>query len=295
VLFACDIGLNIIHYFCLANELQSSINVKGCYGMLDPIEADSLRYLLTTTCFGRTLYVLPETSSTNDDLKRLAARHAPEGTVVVADHQTKGRGRLGRSFVSPPGVGIYLSLLVYPRVELSRLSQLTLLVAVATAETLAEISGLAIHLKWPNDVEIGGQKVSGILTEAIMQPTVSPAVIIGIGINVNNELEHFPPGLQNRATSLALTAGQHFSRMQIIARLLSHLEDLYGSWQQTGIAPVLERWLHYGSIVGRAVRFSDADATRRGVVIGLDEDGALLVETDAPALQRIHSGEIIFL
>jgi len=263
--------------------------------MWEPIEAESLRQLLTTTCFGRPLYVLPQTSSTNDDLKRLAARNAPEGTVVVADHQTKGRGRLGRSFVSPPGVGIYLSLLLYPRVELSRLAQLTLLVAVATAETLVEISGLAIHLKWPNDVEIGGQKVSGILTEAIVQPTASPAIIIGIGINVNNELEHFPPGLKNRATSLALTAGRRFSRIQIIAKLLSHLEDLYGSWQQTGIAPIVERWLHYGPIVGRTVRFADADATRTGVVTGLGEDGALLVETGTSTPQRIYSGEVIFL
>lgn len=263
--------------------------------MPDPIEAESLRRLLSTTCFGRTLYVLPQTSSTNNDLKRLATRHAPEGTVVVADHQTKGRGRLGRSFASPPGVGIYLSLLLYPRIELSRLPQLTLMVAVAAAETLVEISGLAIHLKWPNDVEIGGQKVSGILTEAIMQPTTSPAVIIGIGINVNNEREHFPAELQNRATSLALTAGQRFSRMQIIARLLHHLEAFYGSWQQTGIAPILERWLHYGPIVGRAVRFADADATRSGIVTGLDEDGALLVATDAAAPQRIYSGEVIFL
>lgn len=263
--------------------------------MPDPIEAESLRHLLTTTCFGRTLYVLQQTSSTNDELKTLATRNAPAGTVVVADHQTNGRGRLGRSFASPPGVGIYLSLLLYPRIEPARLPQLTLMVAVATAETLFEMSGLAIHLKWPNDVEIGGRKVSGILTEALMQPAASPAVIIGIGINVNNELEHFPAELRSRATSLALTAGQRFSRLQIIARLLSHLEGFYGIWQQIGIAPILERWLHYGPIVGRAVRFADADAMRTGVVTGLDEDGALLVETGAAAPQRIYSGEVIFL
>lgn len=263
--------------------------------MPDPIEAESLRRLLTTTCFGRTLYVLPQTSSTNDEVKILASRNAPAGTVVIADHQTRGRGRLGRSFASPPGVGIYLSLLLYPRIKPARLPQLTLLVAVATAETLAETSGLTIGLKWPNDVEIGGRKVSGILTEAVIQAATAPAVIIGIGINVNNDLEHFPLELHHRATSLALTAGQHFSRMPMIARLLSHLEGLYETWQQTGITPILERWLHYGRIVGRVVRFADADAMRTGVVTGLDEDGALLVDTGAAAPQRIYSGEVVFL
>lgn len=263
--------------------------------MSDRIEAENLHRLLTTTRFGHTLYVLPQTSSTNDELKTLAARNAPAGTVVIADQQTKGRGRLGRSFASPPGVGIYLSLLLYPTIELSRLPQLTLLVAVAVAETLAEISGLTIRLKWPNDVEIEGQKVSGILTEAIMRPAASPTVIVGIGINVNNELQHFPPELQSRATSLALMAGRHFSRLRIIAKLLSHLEGLYETWQQTGVGPILERWLYYGPIVGRSVRFSDATATKTGVVTGLDENGALLVDTGATVLQQIYSGEVIFL
>lgn len=263
--------------------------------MRGPIEAKSLQRLLTTTCFGRTLYVLPQTSSTNDELKTLAARNTPEGSVVIADHQTEGRGRLGRSFASPPGVGIYLSLLLYPTIEPSRLPQLTLLAAVAVAETLVETSDLAIRLKWPNDVEIGGQKVSGILTEVIMQHVTSPTVIIGIGINVNNELEDFPPQLQNRATSLAIIAGRQFSRIHIIAKLLDHLENLYTSWQRTGVAPILERWLHHGPIVGRKVRFTDANKARTGVITGLDENGALLVDTGTHTPQRIYSGEVIFL
>ena len=263
--------------------------------MRDPIEAESLQRLLTTACFGRTLHILPQTASTNDVLKTLAGRNTPEGTVVIADHQTRGRGRLGRSFASPPGVGIYLSLLLYPSIEPVRLPQLTLLVAVAVAESLVETSGLDVRLKWPNDVEIDGQKVSGILTEAVMQQAASPTVIIGIGINVNNEREDFPSALQNRATSLALMAGRHYSRTPIVAKLLGHLETLYTSWRQTGVAPILERWLHYGPIVGRKVRFSDADITRTGTVTGLDENGALLVETGAPALQRIYAGEVIFL
>ena len=213
---------------------------------------------------------------------------------MVADHQTKGRGRQGRSFASPPGVGIYLSLLLYPTLETSRLPQLTLMAAVATAEALAEVSRLNINLKWPNDVEIGGKKVSGILTEAVIQSGAAPAVIVGIGVNVNNEWEHFAPALRQRATSLALAAGQRFSRLQLIARLLQQLEHGYLAWQQTGIAPILERWLHYAPIVGRSVRFSVAAANAMGIVTGLDADGALLVDTGGPTPQRIYSGEIIY-
>jgi BirA family biotin operon repressor/biotin-[acetyl-CoA-carboxylase] ligase len=169
------------------------------------------------------------------------------------------------------------------------------MVAVAVAEALAEVSGLSIHLKWPNDIEIGGKKVSGILTEAVIQPGAAPAVIVGIGVNVNNAWEHFPPELRERATSLALAAGQRFSRSQLIARLLAQLEHFYLAWQQTGIAPILERWLYYGPIVGRSVRLSTDESNGIGTVMGLDADGALLVDTGSHTAQRIYSGEIIYL
>src|SRR5215813_11982859 len=120
----------------------------------DILDATALQQLLTTQVFGRTMYILPSTTSTNNIVKDLAQHGAPEGTAVIAEHQTQGRGRHGRSFVSPPGVGIYLSLLVRPQVDPQRLPQLTLAMAVATAEALAEYSALPIHLKWPNDVEI---------------------------------------------------------------------------------------------------------------------------------------------
>ena len=261
----------------------------------DSLEASTLQGLLTTERFGRTLYLLAHTPSTNDEAKGLARQGAPEGTVVLAEHQTQGRGRQGRTFVSPAGVGIYLSLLVRPLIEAARLPQLTLLVAVATAEALSEVSALPVGLKWPNDVEIHGKKLAGILTEAVVGVEASPVVIIGIGINVNTSLQQFPPPLRQHVTSLALAAGHPFSRSQLIATLLRHLDRLYHTFQQGDMSFILERWLHYGWIVGRRVRFYQTAGTGEGIVVGLDRDGALLVQTPGNVPQRLVSGEVIFI
>lgn len=261
----------------------------------DPLDADSLRRLLTTQTLGRTLHVKPRTASTNDDAKQLAREGASEGTVVVAEQQHRGRGRQGRSFASPAGVGIYMSLLLRPQVEISRLPQLTLLAAVATAEAIAEVSALPVELKWPNDVMIHGKKAGGILTESVFQANRSPVAIVGIGINVNTTLEQFPAELRRQVTSLALAAGHFVSRPRLIAAILARFEPLYHSFQQQGLAPILPRWLHYGRIAGEPVRCATERGVEEGVVLGLDEDGALLVQGPDGSRRRIVSGEVAFL
>jgi BirA family biotin operon repressor/biotin-[acetyl-CoA-carboxylase] ligase len=261
----------------------------------DRLNVAVLQQLLTTQVFGRTLHLLAQTTSTNDDIKALALRGAPEGTVVLAEQQTRGRGRQGRSFASPAGVGVYLSVLVRPTIDLARLPQLTLMVAVATADAITDTCALSIHLKWPNDVEIDGKKVAGILTEAVLHPGGPPVVIIGIGINVNTTLAELPPVLHDRVTSLALATGAPVSRHQLIARLLARLEALYHTLQHAGVASILERWRHYGRLPGRMVQFTQATETRTGRVIGLDDDGALVVQTGDGVYHHLISGEVIFL
>lgn len=258
------------------------------------LDAAALQQLLSTTTFGRTLHILAQTTSTNDEAKDLALHGAPEGTVVLAEQQTRGRGRQGRSFVSPPG-GIYLSLLLRPRIDTHRLPQLTLLVAVAAAETMTEVCALPVRLKWPNDVEIHGKKVAGILTEAVIRADLPPAVIIGIGINVNITLDQLPHDLHQRVTSLALAAGRPFARHQLIATLLAHLERLYQTFQEMGMSPIQQRWLHYGPIVGRQVRFVHGDTSHQATVVGLDEDSALLVQLADGTHQRVIAGDVVFL
>ncbi len=261
---------------------------------IDVLDTHALQQILTTQTFGRTMYILPSTTSTNDILKDLAHHGAPEGTVVVAEHQTHGRGRHGRIFASPAGVGIYVSLLVRPQVDTPRLPQLTLASAVATAEALAEYSALPVRLKWPNDVEIHGKKVAGILCEAVLSPATSPLVIIGVGINVNTALEHFPPELHQQVTSLALAAGHPWARLPLLAGLLAHLERLYHTFHHGDITPILQRWLHYGPIIGRRVRFTNASGAGVGTVVDLAEDGALLVQNTNGVQQRLVAGEVFF-
>jgi BirA family biotin operon repressor/biotin-[acetyl-CoA-carboxylase] ligase len=169
------------------------------------------------------------------------------------------------------------------------------MVAVATADAITDMSSLPVHLKWPNDVEIDGKKVAGILTEAVLRPGEPPIVIIGIGINVNTALEQLPRALHDRVTSLALATGTPVSRNHLIAHLLAHLEELYDTWQHASIASILERWRHYGRLPGRVVQFSQATETRTGRVIALDDDGALLVQTVDGVYHHIVSGDVIFL
>ena len=262
----------------------------------DVLDTTALQQLLTTQEFGRTVYILPSTTSTNDIVKDLAQHGAPEGTAVVAEHQTQGRGRHGRCFVSPAGVGIYVSLLVRPQADTQRLPQLTLAVAVATAEALAEYSALPVRLKWPNDVEVSGKKVAGILCEAVLNPIATPLVIIGIGINVNTALEQFPPELHQHVTSLALAAGHTWARLPLLALLLAHLERLYRAFQQGNIAPIRQRWLHYGGqMIGRQVRFAPEPSAGVGTVMDLDEHGALLVQNADGIQHRLIAGEVLFL
>ena len=261
----------------------------------DILEPSALQQLLTTHTFGRVLQVLPSATSTNDLVKTLAQDGAPEGTVIIANHQTQGRGRQGRTFESPAGVGIYLSLLLRPQIAMTRFPQLTLVSAVAAAQALVAYSALPVQLKWPNDVEIYGKKVAGILCEAAVSPSTAAVAIIGIGINVNTTLEDLPLALRPSVTSLALAAGHSWGRAPLIALLLAHLERLYALFQQGHMAAILEQWLHYGPIVGRRVRFTRDTRAITGIVAGLDEDGALRVHDATGTLYRLVAGEVVFL
>lgn len=261
----------------------------------DPLAVDGLQRLLTTETLGRNIHIQAQTTSTNDIAKQLGRDGAPEGAVVLAEQQDRGRGRQGRSFASPAGVGIYMSLLLRPQIELSRMPQLTLLAAVATAEAIAAVSSLPVELKWPNDVMIQGKKAGGILTESVFQADLSPAAIVGIGINVNTAPEQFPPELRRQVTSLALAAGRFVPRQKLIAAILDRFEPLYHAFQLQGLMPILPRWLHYGRIAGKPVRCSTERGIEEGVVLGLDEDGALLIRGRDDSRLRVVSGEVVFL
>jgi BirA family transcriptional regulator, biotin operon repressor / biotin---[acetyl-CoA-carboxylase] ligase len=226
--------------------------------------------------------------STNDYLK--AQTGAPEFTCVVADAQTAGRGRRTRAWVSSSGEGLYLSLLLRPVVT-ANLSLLSLLAAVAVAETLAQYNVAGLDIKWPNDVLIAERKVCGILVEGASSGANTLRIIVGIGVNLNQQ--SFPPELAETATSLALQLGQTVAVDAFRDRLLTRLAHWYAEWQRGAGQVVLARWQQLSSYAqGQQVTVTLDDEQFEGVTAGLTKDGSLLVQTADATLRTILAGEL---
>jgi len=250
--------------------------------------------LLRTRALGRTLAVHPVLGSTNDEALRLARGGAPHGTAVIAETQTAGRGRRGRSWSSPPGVNLYLSLVLRPKLPPQRAPELVPTLAVAAAETLRDL-GADAGIKWPNDLEIGGRKVAGILTELSATSAGIQFVVAGIGINVNVGPEALPPEVRERATSLRIALGREVSRAALAADLLARIEawlDLHGA---RGFEPVRERYRALSVTLGRRVVLVEDDATVEGIAEDIDESGALLLRRDDGVLEPARTGDVTSL
>lgn len=234
--------------------------------------------------------------STNNVLKSMADQGAPEGTVVVAEKQEKGRGRLGRDWSSPAGGGIYLSLLLRPPIPPQQTSPLTLLAAVAACTGIrAVLPRLSPGIKWPNDLLLGGRKVCGILCEIKAEMDLVHYLIAGIGINVNTDLEDLPHALQSSATSLKLeNGGEAVSRIAVAAAILQHYDELYCEYLEAGSAPVLARWKENNITLGRSVKIHNQDRFYTGTALELDSSGALIVEGASGEIKHFSVGEVVF-
>lgn len=233
--------------------------------------------------------------STNNVLKEMAEKGAPEGTVVVAELQEEGRGRMGRHWSSPEGKGIYLSLLLRPAVSPQYTSPLTLLAAVAACGGISSVlPRLSPGIKWPNDLLIGGRKVCGILCEIKAEIDLVHYLVAGIGINVNMALEDFPPELQHAATSLRLeNEGAAVSRLAVAAGVLHHFDELYTAYLQEGAASVMARWREYNITLGRSVKVQGPGFSFAGTARELDGNGALVVESESGERKSFTAGEVI--
>ena len=228
--------------------------------------------------------------STNNLAKELAAREAPEGTVVIAETQTGGRGRLGREWNSPAGVGLYVSVVLRPLLPPMELPQITLTAAVAVVRAVRRVTGMAPGIKWPNDLLINGKKLGGILTEMETESDRIRHVVIGLGLNVNNAA--FPPELARTATSLAQALGDTFSRVELLKAWLEEFEDLYERFLNQGFPEILKEWKRYTVTLGRTVTVRQGPREISGQAVDVASDGALLVHTAAGAMVRVTSGEI---
>ncbi len=241
---------------------------------------------------GQRVVCLDETGSTNVEAFRLAEGGAVEGTVVLADRQTAGKGRLGRRWASPGGVNLYLSLVLRPTVPPYEAPQLTFLSAVAVARAIEVETGLRPVIKWPNDLLLGRCKVAGLLNEMSAETDRVNFVILGIGVNVNMTREQFPEDLRTPATSLALELGRQVGRNRFAATLLAALDGEYSRFRVDGFAPVRDDWSRYCNAFGRQVTVAVGRQTLQGPFAGIDHDGALLLRLPDGRLERILSGDV---
>ena len=246
---------------------------------------------LGTRRFGRKIHYYNTTTSTMDEASRLATGEAEEGTVVCAEAQTSGRGRMGRSWQSPKGLGIYMSVILRPDLALPELAKLTLVAAVALCEALRRVSGQDVRIKWPNDLLVDGKKLVGILTELKAEMDRANFVVLGVGINVNGTSRQ----LLSTATSLRALTGHPFSRVAVLQEVLRSLEYWYEIFLQQGFAPVAVGWKAQAMILGRQVRVTNAHRQTVGQAIDLADDGALLLKTATGTIEKVMSGDVALL
>ena len=262
--------------------------LKGAGDVLS--EAELLSCLETEWAGGRIVY-FDATDSTNAQAKRLAEAHAPHGTLVVSDRQDGGKGRRGRSWASPSGVGIWMSLILRPKIDPSLASMLTLVAALAVRKGILEETGLSPLITWPNDLVLNGKKICGILTEMSTELMEIQYVITGIGINVNQK--EFPPEIRDTATSLSLEAGRSFRRSSLIAAILKAFEKDYEAFLKTGdLSLLLEEYNACLVNRGKEVCILDPSGEYRAVAEGIDENGSLLVTLPDGTRREIISGEV---
>ncbi len=247
---------------------------------------------LGTHVFGKRIHAFIQVDSTNEVAFRLALEGAEEGEVIVAEAQAKGKGRMGRSWESPSGVNIYLSLILRPKILPNRIPLITLMAAVACAEAIEEVTNLMPAIKWPNDLLIDGKKLGGILTEADMEMDVINFVIVGIGINVNMPRSSFPQPIEDVATSLREELEYEIPRLALLQEILRKMELWYTKLSEGEGEDLQKRWETLSQVTGREVEARFMGAVVRGKALGIDEDGALLVQANGGTVKRIVAGDV---
>lgn len=257
-----------------------------------------LKDKLQTSLVGREIRVYETLLSTNETARDLALSGAEDGCVVIADSQSGGRGRRGRPWSSPAGLNIYTSIILRPDIPPARAPQLTLMSAVALAETVNMLladDGVRAEIKWPNDILLQGKKCAGILTEMKSAGTGIEFVVIGIGLNLNLRKESMDISISDLATSLYIESGREFSRPEVAQFLYSAIENWYKRYLDEGFSPVREAWNRLSGIYGRHVRAASGNGYEKGMALGVDEEGALLLEGETGRVIRITAGDAIFI
>jgi BirA family biotin operon repressor/biotin-[acetyl-CoA-carboxylase] ligase len=264
--------------------VQLEEHQKDClnYGLISPY--------LDTEFIGNKIYYYDSVGSTNVEAKKLADKNSGEGWIVIAEEQTEGKGRLGRTWQSPKKTGIWMSIVLRPDVEPREVPQLTQLAAAALIEALAKF-GIEAQIKWPNDIVINGKKICGILTE--MTGTIERLnyIILGVGMNVNLEKNDFPEELLDKATSIYMENGQKMNRQELVGEVLNSIEKYYKYFVAHDHEKYLDVCRANSVLIGKTVRIIKHNKERKGVAVGIDNNGALIVEIEGK-LEKVISGEV---
>ncbi|MDA8099699.1 MAG: biotin--[acetyl-CoA-carboxylase] ligase [Nitrospiraceae bacterium] len=256
----------------------------------DLIRAADLRKALTGALFGAAVDYHRSLLSTNTRAMNLAQEGAPEGTVVLAEVQTGGKGRLGRTWASPPG-NIHLSVVLRPPLPLHRAALVTLASAVAAATAIREATGLTAGIKWPNDILIQGRKVAGILTEMSAEADRIRHLVLGIGVNVNADLSGLPAEVQDRSITLAAAAGRTLDRTDVLIILLRLMEGWYHRFQISP-AEVIQAWKSLNATLGRRIAVNGPGGTKQGIAEDITEEGLLVLRDDSGRVHTVASGDV---
>jgi BirA family biotin operon repressor/biotin-[acetyl-CoA-carboxylase] ligase len=248
--------------------------------------------LLKTEKIGQTMEYAESCPSTQIIAHKLAQEGTADGTVVLTETQTAGRGRLARKWDSAPKKGIWMSVILRPDVVPQKAPQFTLVAAVAVVRAIEEVTGLKPEIKWPNDILLNGKKCTGILTELQSDADGIQALIIGIGMNVNQSLEDFDPEVQEIAASLKMASGQEVNRQDLVRSLLFYLEQYTNLYIEQGFGILKIMWESYSSTIGRPIRARMAKETLEGMAEGITDDGVLQLRTADGKLHGIYSADI---
>jgi BirA family biotin operon repressor/biotin-[acetyl-CoA-carboxylase] ligase len=249
----------------------------------DKLYPSEVRYGLQAKLLGNKVVHLNATGSTNVVARQLAERGIAEGTVVVAETQSRGKGRLGRKWITKPG-GLWMSVVLKPAIDPMHASSITLLAAVSVTKALRG-AGLEAVIKWPNDVLVNGKKICGILTEMSAETDVVNFIVLGIGVNVNNDVP------LETATTMRSELGRDADRLKFMQSLLETLEEDYFTFKKEGFTPILWSWRRYSDTLGRLVEVTYQDEVVTGLAQDVDEDGSLLVKTPDGSIRKIVSGD----
>lgn len=258
----------------------------------EKVSPDEIFLTLKTERLGRNVRYEETVASTQPIARRLAGEGAAEGTIVTCEEQTAGKGRLSRNWHSPKSSGIWMSLILRPEIPFQDAPQLTLVAAAAIARAVEKETAIKPEIKWPNDLLINRRKITGILTELQAESDRIHSVIIGIGMNINQDSADFPAELKEIATSLYAETGQKFNRARLISSILFEFETLYGQFLKEGFLPVKRIWESYAVSLGKEIKATLVNGVIRGTAAGITDEGVLLLEDHDGKVHSIYSADI---